>query len=436
MIDLISAEFVPIEEILKGKIKGKIKIRGWLHHRRRLGKILFLLIRDGTGIIQCTLTKDKEFFEELDKLPVESTLEIEGEVRKDKRAPGGYEIKVEKAKVITKAEMDYPIAKKYHGPDFLLTHRHLWIRSEKMQKILIFRSEVFRVAREWLESHGYKEFHAPIFTASACEGGATLFPVKYFGDTVYLTQSWQLYAEAAIASLGKIYTIAPSFRAEKSRTRRHLTEYWHLEVEQPFCDLECIIKVIEELISYMCQELAKRKADILEYFGRDPKYFLKIKPPFKRITYTEAVKILQKDGIKIEWGEDLTWTHEKALTLKFEYPFFVTHYPKKAKAFYHKPDPKDPRVTLSVDLLAPEGYGEIIGGGERISDYQELLKRIKEEGLKPEDYKWYLELRKWGTVQHAGFGLGIERFIAWMLKLEHIRDAIAFPRLVRRKVYP
>jgi len=434
----MSGEHTEISRILAGE-GGRRVIRGWLHNKRSSGGIHFLIIRDGTGILQCVARKDfldEETFERLAKLPIESALEVRGTVRKDPRAPGGYELLVEGVRVYHEAERDYPIAKKYHSPDFLLNHRHLWIRSRKMQTILRVRAKFLRAAREWLDGHGYTEAHMPIFTASACEGGATLFPVDYFGKKVYLTQSWQLYAEAAIASLGKIYTIAPSFRAEKSRTRRHLTEYWHLEVEEPFCDLEGIMRVQEELLTHICHSLAKEAWDELSFLGRDPNDLLRIKPPFKRITYDRAVELLRGEGVQIEWGEDLRWEHEKVLAGMFDQPFFVTHFPRGVKAFYHKPDPKRPEVTLSADLLAPEGYGEITGGGQRIDDLNELMERIREEGLNPEDYKWYIDLRKYGSVPHSGFGLGVERAIAWICKLDHIRDAIAFPRLVRRRVYP
>jgi len=429
-----------IRDILSGrKPSGRARLMGWLSNKRSSGGIVFLILRDGTGWLQCVARRDvlgEGALEELEKLPVESVLELEGEVREDPRAPGGYELTVERYRVLSVAEPDYPIAKKYHGPDFLLDHRHLWIRSKKMWCVLMLRAKLLKAAREWLDEHGYVEVQPPILTAAACEGGATLFPVDYFGRKAYLTQSWQLYGEAFIASVGKCYTIAPSFRAEKSRTRRHLTEYWHLEVEIPFCGLEELLKVEEELVSHICHRLAEGAKEELVTLGRDPADLAKIVPPFPRLTYDEAVELLQSKGVQIEWGEDLTWTHEKTLSLQFDVPFFVTHFPKSAKAFYHKPDPTRPEVTLSADMLAPEGYGEIIGGGERIEDYKTLLARIEEEGLDPEDYKWYLDLRKYGAVQHAGFGLGVERMVMWVCKLEHIRDAIAFPRLVRRKPYP
>ncbi|HKZ45582.1 MAG TPA: asparagine--tRNA ligase [archaeon] len=430
-------EFTDISEILRGK-EGEVSVRGWVHHKRSSGGILFLLIRDGSGIIQCTLKKDKlgkEKFEEVEKLPVESVLEIKGSARKDERSPSGYEISIDDLKIAFKSADDFPISKKYHGPDFLLDQRHLWMRSQKMQAILRIRSKLLETARQWFKEHGYKEFHSPSLTAAACEGGSTMFPVKYFEREVYLTQSWQLYAEAAIASLGKIFTVAPSFRAEKSKTRRHLTEFWHMEVEEPFCDLECTMKMQEEFITYICHAIAKEMTLELKKLGREPEDLLKIKPPFPRVTYDKAIEMLQKDGVKIDWGDDITWIVEKKLAMKFDVPFFLTHFPKGVKAFYHKPDPKDHRVTLSADMLAPEGYGEIIGGGQRVHDLDELLKRMEEEKIDPKDYQWYVDLRKYGSVPHSGFGLGVERILAWICKLKHIRDAVAFPRLINR-VYP
>ena len=428
-----------VSSILSGKHgNDKVIIRGWLHNMRSSGGIHFLIIRDGTGIIQCTMkrgTVDDTLFEKTKDLTQESSIEVIGKVVEDKRAPGGYEIRVEDLNVFHKAEEGYPIAKKYHGPDFLLDNRHLWIRSQKMQTILRVRAKFLEAAREWFKMNGYTEFHSPTIITAACEGGATLFPVKYFDREAYLTQSWQLYAEAAIASLGKIYTVAPSFRAEKSRTRRHLTEYWHLEVEVPWCDLKCIMKVQEELLAYVLDVLCDEMSRELSYLGREPNDLRRMKPPYERITYDSAVEILNEEGIQFNWGDDITWTHEKILTKKFDKPFFVTHFPKGVKAFYHKPDPKRPEVTLSADLLAPEGYGEITGGGQRIDDAEELIRRIKEENLNPEDYKWYIDLRRYGSIPHSGFGLGVERAIAWICKLDHIRDAIAFPRLINR-VYP
>jgi asparaginyl-tRNA synthetase len=422
--------FTEIGEILHGRKSGAVSLRGWLSHKRSSGGIQFLILRDRSGFMQCTLSRsvDAKMFDEIDALPVESVIALDGEARPDKRAPGGYEVSVKRVDVLSEAEQDWPIGKKEHGPEFLLEQRHLWLRSEKMQAMLRVRSKVLEVASKWLFDHGYTEFQSPIFVTSACEGGSTLFPVDYFGKPAYLTQSWQLYAEAAISSIGKIFTIAPSFRAEKSRTRRHLAEYWHLEVEEPFCDLDGTLRMQEEFVSYICQQVAKELPEDLKLFEREPAEMLAVKPPFKRITYDEAIEIIKKEGGSVKWGDDLGWMQEKVLTMKHKLPFFVYKYPKGVKAFYHMPDPARPEVTLSADLMAPEGYGELIGGGQRIHDNQQLMQRIKESGMDPKAYAWYLDIRKWGTVPHAGFGMGIERLVMWMLKLDHIRDAIAFPR--------
>lgn len=428
-----------VSEILEGEFKGKfVKVRGWLHGKRSSGGVHFLLLRDGTGILQCTVHREdlpEEEFKSVEKIPVESVLSISGTVREDQRAPGGLELSVKEVCVLCMAEEGYPIARKYHGPEFLLDHRHLYLRNEKMQAIMKVRATILEAAREWFMDNGYIEAHMPILITAACEGGATLFEVKYFDQKAYLTQSWQLYAEATIASLGKIYTIAPSFRAERSRTRRHLTEYWHLEAEAPWYDLEEIMKVQEDLLSHICRRVASERERELKLHGRDPSDLMEVSPPFKRITYNEALERLRSIGVDLPWGEDLGWEQEKRLAAMFDKPFFVTHYPKTAKAFYHKPDPSNPSVTLSADLLAPEGYGEITGGGQRIDDLDQLLQRIQEEGLEPEDYKWYIDLRRYGSVPHSGFGMGLERVVMWMCKLDHIRDAIAFPRLINR-VYP
>lgn len=429
--------YTDVRDILAGK-EGKVKIHGWLHNKRSSGGILFLIVRDGTGYIQCTLRKDKtdeRVYEEVERLPLESVIEIEGVARAEKRVPDGYEISAESVKIISKAYPEFPIGKKYHGVDFLLDNRHLAIRSKKMLNVMTVRAKLLEAAREWFKAKGYLEVQVPTIISAACEGGSTLFEVKYFDKKAYLTQSWQLYGEAMIQAFGKCYTIAPSFRAEKSRTRRHLTEYWHLEAEIPFCDVQQLMKIEEEFVSYLVHAVAKDCAKALKEMGREPEELMKIEPPFPRITYTQAVEMLQKDGLKIEWGDDIGADEEAALTRHFDTPFFVTHFPKSLKAFYHKPDPEDPRVTLSVDMLAPEGYGEIIGSGERIESYEELMKRVEEEKLNPKDYEWYLDLRKWGAVPHAGFGLGLERTVMWICKLKHIRDAIAFPRLINR-VYP
>jgi len=397
-----------------------------------------LQLRDGTGVIQCTLKKDKidaQEFERLATTAIESTIEVAGEVKKDPRAPRGYELQGEKVTILYPAAEDYPIARKYHGPDFLLDHRHLWIRNEKMQTLFRVRSRLIDEARKWLSGQGYLEVQVPILVNAAVEGGSTLFPVKYFDEKAYLSQSWQLYAEAMITSVGKIFTLAPSFRAEKSRTRRHLTEYWHLEVEAPWMDVNGLMELEEELVTHMCQQISQYMPEELKSLGRKPEQIANVKRPFPRITYDKAVEYVQESMPNFKWGKDMGYEEEKVLTQYFQLPFFVNRFPKGIKAFYHMPDPENPKVTLSVDLLAPEGYGEITGGGQRIHDLQQLLTRIKEEGLKADDYKWYIELRKYGTVPHSGFGMGVERILAWICGLEHIRDAIAFPRLINR-IYP
>ena len=428
-----------IADIFGGKCDGShVVIRGWLHHIRTGGGILFLQLRDGTGVIQCTLKKDQtetKEFERLAAIPIESTIELSGQVKKDPRAPRGYEITGEKITVLYPAEEDFPIAKKYHGPDFLLDNRHLWLRSPKPQAIMRVRGRLIDEARRWLIDQGFLEVQVPILVTAAVEGGSTLFEVKYFDQKAYLTQSWQLYAEAMISSVGKIFTLAPSFRAEKSRTRRHLTEYWHLEVEEPWLDLDGLMRLEEELLTHMAQRMRELMPEELRLLGRNPEDLTKVKPPFPRITYDEAVSLIQKSRPDFKWGTDMGWEEEKVLTENFDTPFFVNRYPKRVKAFYHMPDPQNPKVTLSADLLAPEGYGEITGGGQRIHDLNQLLARIKEEGLKAEDYKWYVDLRRYGTVPHSGFGMGVERTLTWICKLEHIRDSIAFPRLINR-IYP
>lgn len=435
----MTEEYVAAEKILAGGMESKeATIRGWLHSRRSGGGILFLLIRDGSGIIQCTAKKDQlpdRLFKELEELPRESTLELSGVVRRDVRSPRGFELTLHDAKIFHRPSEEFPIAMKKHGPDFLLDHRHLWIRSQKMQMIMRARAEMLDAARTWLKSSGYTEAQMPTLITAACEGGSTLFEVKYFDEKAYLTQSWQLYAEAVISSLGRIYTVAPSFRAEKSKTRRHLTEYWHLEVEAPWTDLEGIMKVQEELLTAVCHRLSQTAEHELRTLGRDPEYLRSVGPPFPRLRYDKAIDILREEGLDVDWGVDFGYREERKLAIRFKEPFFVTHFPKGVKAFYHMPDPSKPEVTLSADLLAPEGYGEITGGGQRIHDLDQLLQRVKEEHLDPTAYKWYIDLRRYGTVPHSGFGMGVERTLSWLCKLRHIRDAIAFPRLINR-IYP
>lgn len=432
-------QFAKVREILEGTFDAKrVLLHGWLQNKRSSGGIVFIHLRDGTGVIQCTLRKgkvDERTFEEFQEARIESTIQLAGEVKPDPRAPGGREILVDEGRIMFSALEEFPIAKQFHGPEFLLDQRHLFIRTDKMRSVLRVRATVLSAVREWFDKHGYTEVHVPTLTSAAVEGGSTLFEVKYFDQKAYLTQSWQLYAEALISSVGSIYTVAPSFRAEKSRTRRHLTEYWHVEAESPWCDLNCIIEVEEQLLSHIVSAIVKKCKTELALFERKLDDLDKVRPPLQRITYDQAYKMIGEEKSGIKWGDDLGYEQEKALTAEFDRPFFVTHYPKKAKAFYHLPDPENPEVTLSVDCLAPEGYGEITGGGQRIESYDALLARIREQGLDPKNYEWYLDLRKFGSVPHSGFGLGLERVVSWICKLDHIRDAIAFPRLINR-VYP
>src|SRR5881296_899204 len=432
-------QIATVREVLQGTLDSQqVHVRGWLQNKRTGGGIIFLLLRDGSGVVQCMLRKgkvDEKTFEEFQSTRIESSVELRGEVKADPRAPGGREIQVDEGRVVHPALEEFPIAKQFHGPEFLLDQRHLFVRSDKMRSILRVRAVVLSAVRDWFDKHDFTEVHVPSLTSAAVEGGATLFEVKYFDQKAYLTQSWQLYAEALIASVGRIYTVAPSFRAEKSRTRRHLTEYWHVEAEAPWCDLDGIIRVEEEMLSYILEQLIVRCADELGLFERKLDDLRRVVPPFPRITYDDAFRMMGGEKSGIKWGDDLGYEQEKLLTERFDRPFFVTGYPKKAKAFYHKPDASRPEVTMSVDMLAPEGYGEITGGGQRIEEYDALVGRMKEEGLDPKSYGWYLDLRKYGSVPHSGFGMGLERLVSWVCRLDHIRDAIAFPRLINR-VYP
>jgi asparaginyl-tRNA synthetase len=426
--------FTPISSILKGET-GKVRIRGWVSNKRSSGGIQFLEMRDGTGFIQATLKKEKvgeALFKELDLMNIESVVEIDGEAKADKRAASGYEIAVDSVTILHKAAEDFPIQKKDHGPEYLMDQRHFYLRDRKMFLVTKVRAKILELIREWFKREDFTEVHVPIIVGAAVEGGSTLFQLDYFGTPAYLTQSWQFYGEAYINSVGKCYTLAPSFRAEKSRTRRHLTEYWHLEAEMPFCDVEGLMKSEESLIEYVCQGLAKQMPIELTELGRDPADLEKVKAPLPRLLYRDAIEILKKDGVKIEQGDDIGADEEKVLTQHYDVPVFLTHFPDAIKPFYHKPDPKDPKYVLGVDLLSPEGYGEVIGSGERITDYDQLTERIKKQGLDPKDYQWYVDMRKWGSVPHAGFGLGIERLVMWTCKLDHVRDAIAFPRFINR----
>jgi asparaginyl-tRNA synthetase len=423
-----------------------VTIQGWLYNKRESGKLIFPIFRDGTGVIQGVVPKNQvtlEVFDTLKNLTDESSVVVTGKVRADKRAPGGYELDVSDVKVVQRVPEDdpFPIARKEHGIDFLMENRHLWVRTPRQTAILRVRAEIIRAARNFFDERGFTLTDPPILTPAACEGTTTLFEVDYFDDQAFLTQSGQLYIEAMAMALGKVYSFGPTFRAEKSKTRRHLTEFWMVEPEVAYAQLDDILVLAEDLISHLVASvLAHRKAD-LETIGRDVTKLANIKPPFPRITYDEAVKLLQEGHAKgqvearFEWGGDFGSPDETYISSQFEKPVMIHRYPAQIKAFYMEPDPERPDLALCVDVLAPEGYGEIIGGSQRIGDYKLLLKRIHDHGLPESAFKWYLDLRKFGGVPHSGFGMGIERAVAWICGLEHVRETIPFARTLTR-IYP
>ena len=416
----------------------QVTLRGWLHNRRSSGKIHFLIVRDGTGFIQAVMSKaavGDEAFSRADHLAQETSLSVTGTVRADARAKGGFEIDVAGVEVHGEAH-DYPITPKEHGVDFLLDRRHLWIRAERQTAILRIRHEVINAVRDFFNSRGFILCDTPVFTPAACEGTTTLFPVQYFEDTTaYLTQSGQLYNEANAMALGKVYCFGPTFRAEKSKTRRHLTEFWMVEPEMAYADLDDVIDLAEGLITSVVARVLETRKPELQMLERDTSKLETVTAPFPRITYDEAAQILREKGQPFEYGTDLGGTDETVLSEHFDRPVCVTRYPASVKAFYMKPDPQQPDKALCVDVLAPEGYGEIIGGGQRLDDLDLLLQRIKEHNLPEDAFQWYLDLRRYGTVPHGGFGMGIERCVAWICKLEHVRETIPYPRMLYR-LYP
>jgi asparaginyl-tRNA synthetase len=416
----------------------QVTLRGWLHNRRSSGKIHFLIVRDGTGFIQAVMSKaavGEEAFTRAGHLSQETSLSVTGTVRADTRAKGGFEIDVAHFEVHGEAH-DYPITPKEHGVDFLLDRRHLWIRAERQTAILRVRHEVINAVRDFFNSRGFILCDTPIFTPAACEGTTTLFPVQYFEDTTaYLTQSGQLYNEANAMALGKVYCFGPTFRAEKSKTRRHLTEFWMVEPEMAYADLNDVIELAEGLVASVVARVLDRRKPELQLLERDTSTLERVTAPFPRITYDQAAAILREKGQPFEYGTDLGGTDETVLSEHFDRPVCVTHYPGAIKAFYMKPDPEAPDKALCVDVLAPEGYGEIIGGGQRLDDLDLLLQRIKEHDLPEDAFQWYLDLRRYGTVPHGGFGMGIERCVAWICKLEHVRETIPYPRMLYR-LYP
>lgn len=411
-----------------------VTLRGWLRGRRSSGKLQFLQVRDGSGTIQCTVFRPEvtpETFEAASHLTQETSLEIAGEVRPDPRAPGGYELAVRDLRVVAVA-LDYPISPKEHGTAFLLDHRHLWLRSRRQNAILRVRASVIRACREYFDDRGFTLVDAPIFTPAACEGTTTLFAVDYFGEPAYLTQSGQLYAEAAAMALGKVYCFGPTFRAEKSKTRRHLTEFWMIEPEVAWLDLQGDMDLAEDFLVEVVGRVVRERGTELESLERDVAALERVKKPFPRITYDEALVRLRDAGKPVAWGDDFGGDEETVLASQFDRPVLVHRYPAQVKAFYMKGDPADPRLALCVDVLAPEGYGEIIGGGQREDDLGVLQRKIAEHGLPEAAFAWYLDLRRYGSVPHAGFGMGIERMVSWLCGLHHVRETIPFPRMLER----
>ncbi|MFA6974214.1 MAG: asparagine--tRNA ligase [Parcubacteria group bacterium] len=430
----MTTNFISIKEAMS-KGKGKVAVRGWVHRERGSNKMKFLVLRDVSDIIQCVLDHEKfeKQWDEIDKIKVESSVEIEGTIKEDKRAPTGYEILCDKINIIQIAE-DFPINKDLNE-ELLGDRRHLWLRSRKMTAILKIRSTVFGAIHEYFRKEKFYEYQSPIFQSVQCEGGSTLFSVPYFGQKgVFLAQTWQLYAEPAIFSLEKIYTLAPSFRAEKSKTSRHLTEYWHAEMEVAWATFDDILKYGEGLIKHVVKKVLDENQEELKILERDPKKLEPVlKKKFVRMTYTEALKLLkEKAHMNIEWGKDLRTIEEDKLSSMFDVPIMVTHYPKIVKAFYMKEAPEDPKVVHGVDFIAPEGYGEIIGGSERESDIKKIKENLVEMGEKVENYDFYLDTRRYGSIPHGGFGMGTERIISWICGLDTIKDAIPFPRTMTR----
>jgi asparaginyl-tRNA synthetase len=415
-----------------------VTLQGWLHNRRSSGKIHFLTLRDGTGFIQCVMTKQavgEDVFRRADHLGQESAIAVQGTVRADTRAPGGYEIDVTGLDVISEAQ-NYPITPKEHGVDFLLDRRHLWIRAPRQHAVLRIRHEVINAVRDFFNARGFILADTPIFTPAACEGTTTLFPVQYFEDTTaFLTQSGQLYNEANAMALGRVYSFGPTFRAEKSKTRRHLTEFWMVEPEMAYATLDDVMALAEALVVYVVGRTLDRRKQELKTLERDTSKLELVQAPFPRISYDEAAERLKQKGLPFEWGGDFGAPDETALSEDYDRPICVHRFPSAIKAFYMKPDAQRPELALGVDVLAPEGYGEIIGGGERLADLDLLLQRIKEHDLPQGAFEWYLDLRRYGAVPHAGFGMGIERVVSWICGLEHLREAIPFPRMLYR-MYP
>jgi len=424
-------------EDLKDYVGKEVELRGWLYNSRFSGKLIFLIIRDGSGFCQCVVSLSDvgdEIFEKAKKLTLESSFIIRGLVREEKRAIGGYEMLVKNIEIVQLTQ-DYPIGPKEHGIEFLMENRHLWIRSRKQWAIQRIRNELIKGVRDFFYERKFILFDSPILTPSACEGTTTLFDIDYFGEKAYLSQSGQLYNEIGAAAFGKVYCFGPTFRAEKSKTRRHLIEFWMVEPEVAFLDLQGNMKLIEDFVSYIVQRVIENKKDELEILERDISKIRNVKPPFPKISYSDSVELLHKKGNNLPWGEDFGGDEETLISEEYDRPVFVYKYPKGCKAFYMKEDLENPLLSLSCDLLAPEGYGEIVGGGQREDSYEKLIQRMEELKIPIEPYKWYLELRKYGTFPHSGFGLGIERTLSWICGIHHVRETIPLPRLLE-KIYP
>ena len=423
-----------IEDLGK-HVGNDVTIHGWVYNKRSSGKIKFIIVRDGTGFLQCVMVKaalPEDVFEKFGELTQESSLTVTGTVKEEPRSPGGYELEVKDISIIHIA-VDYPITPKEHGVEFLMDRRHLWLRSTRQHAIMRVRHHIIKAIRDYFDSNGFVLIDSPILTPNAVEGTTTLFETEYFDlGKAFLTQSGQLYGEAAAMAHGKVYCFGPTFRAEKSKTRRHLTEFWMVEPEVAFNDLNDNMDLAEDFLEYVVSSTLKEKAAELETLERDTSYLEKVKKPMPRISYDEAVDILRKKGIDFEWGGDLGGTDETVISEQFDKPVMVHRYPAQVKAFYMKRDPENEKVALALDVLAPEGYGEIIGGSQREDDYDTLVERIKEHNLPMEPFEWYLDLRRYGSVPHAGFGLGIERTVSWICGLDHVRETVPFPRMIYR----
>ncbi|MFH1434493.1 MAG: asparagine--tRNA ligase [Pseudomonadota bacterium] len=424
----------PTVETISRFVGGKVTLEGWVYNKRSSGKIVFLQLRDGTGIIQCVIVKKvvgEEAFSAADGAGQESSIRVEGTVQADPRSPIGYEIQVTGFELLAQAT-DYPISPKEHGVEFLMDQRHLWLRSRRQHAILRIRAEIVAAIRDYFNNNGFVLIDAPILTPSACEGTTTLFKTDYFGDEAFLTQSGQLYNEAGAMAFGKVYCFGPTFRAEKSKTRRHLLEFWMVEPEVAYMDLDGNMDLAEDFVCYIVQRVLKERAKELEVIERDVANLEKVKKPFPRISYDEAIKMINERGADVAWGDDFGGDEETVLGSAYDRPVMIHRYPTEIKAFYMKSDPENPKLALCVDMIAPEGYGEIIGGGQREDDLKELEKKIEKHGLPRKSFEWYLDLRRYGSVPHAGFGLGVERTVAWICGLHHVRETIPFPRLLNR----